>query len=174
MFVPTGSHTGDFDGKNYLYSPVYFESFKNFLPDMKYIFQIPFRPLNVSNTVDFFRAGYNNIGADGLESVAIGNEEGQLYTNDAMTAVDYAGYVNQYLAFENAILNHTKIADSVGFEIADGASKERQSHIFNPDGMFKAGINSNGRVNAIAYHMYQFNGMDLQSKLAKLSCCIGD
>ena len=91
--------------------------------------------MNLKNTVAFFKAGYKSIGLDHIESIAIGNEEGQLYTSGSLgpkATVNYKAYVNKYLDYEKAIVQSEGLPNQPLFEIADGASRERDYGLFNP------------------------------------------
>lgn len=123
-FMRVGGTSGD-DGASYTpnepgygleYPPSFFESFKS-IQDIDYVFQVPLTPNNVSNSVEFFRAGYENIGEDRLYAVEIGNED-DVYIISGMS-FNYKGYVDRFLEFENAIIETGLLKNESRFQAID-------------------------------------------------------
>lgn len=127
-FLRAGGTTGDVNahyvpsgpGGNGAYPPRFFGAFQN-VPDAEFIAQVPFRPGNVSNSVEFFRAELGGIMkgvGTGLYAVEIGNEENTFVADDES---GYRRYVNQFREFESGIVQTGLLENLTAFQAIDSA-----------------------------------------------------
>ncbi|KAI1260186.1 hypothetical protein F5Y18DRAFT_442016 [Xylariaceae sp. FL1019] len=135
--------------------PSFFEAFNNW-PGAKFEFMVPFRDTDFSRSVQWAKAGLNQIGVHNLYTLEIGNEP-NFYP---WFSVDE--YVERYRQLQARLIAAIpSLGDKRIFQAFDTAANFADD--LTSKDAFEAGLNKNATtIKQAAYHYYQGHGISLE------------
>ncbi|KAI0864735.1 hypothetical protein F4860DRAFT_463304 [Xylaria cubensis] len=137
-------------GNRLVIGPSFFKAFNNW-PGAKFELMVPFYNTTFSQSVEWARAGVNQIGIDNLYSLELGNEP-TFYPWFSIKE-----YVKRYRSLQARLIAAIpSLADKRIFQTFDTASYAAGDLATKP--AFQGGLNANSSsIKQVAYHYYQSN-----------------
>ncbi|KAI0437923.1 hypothetical protein F4803DRAFT_555535 [Xylaria telfairii] len=135
-------------GNRLVIGPSFFKAFKNW-PGAKFEFMVPFQNTTFSHSVEWARAGMDQIGIDNLYTLELGNEP-TFYPWFSIKE-----YVARYQSLQARLIAAIpSLADKRIFQAFDTASYSAGDLTAKP--AFQDGLNANASsIKQVAYHYYQ-------------------
>ncbi|KAF2192591.1 glycoside hydrolase family 79 protein [Zopfia rhizophila CBS 207.26] len=135
---------------HFILGPSYFDLFSRF-PNARFSFQAPLgENVNKTNVLAYVQRAYKSIGANRVDSIALGNEVGHYEPNGS-------AYVADAKEAQSAIVEAVSLGNSTIFEVMNTASGQRSKvpEEFTVKDVFQAGLEKDKKIKYVAEHYYQ-------------------